>query len=55
MGMRPYIDDDLAAGRLVAPFEVSVPKGVQWHLLYKPYRREEPAFQAFRTWLIGMS
>jgi LysR family glycine cleavage system transcriptional activator len=27
MGIRPYIDDDLAAGRLVAPFPLSVPKG----------------------------
>lgn len=55
MGIRPYIDDDLAAGRLVAPFDVSVPKGVQWHLLYKPHRAEEPAFQAFRDWLVGLS
>jgi LysR family transcriptional regulator, glycine cleavage system transcriptional activator len=55
MGIRPYIDDDLAAGRLVAPFEVSVPKGVQWHLLYKPHRVEDPAFQAFRDWLVGLN
>src|SRR5471030_269567 len=27
MWIRPYIDDDLAAGRLVAPFALSVPKG----------------------------
>src|SRR6476660_1671333 len=31
MGIRPYIDDDLAAGRLVAPFGLSVPKG-RWYL-----------------------
>ena len=55
MGIRPYIDDDLAAGRLVAPFDISVPKGVRWHLLYKPHRTEEPAFQAFRAWLIGLN
>ena len=28
MGIRPYIDDDLAAGRLVAPFALTVPKGM---------------------------
>ena len=31
MGIRPYIDDDLAAGRLVAPFAPSVPKGMRWY------------------------
>ena len=28
MGIGPYIDDDLAAGRLVAPFALTVPKGM---------------------------
>ena len=32
MGIRLYIDDDLAAGRLVAPFALSVPKGMRWYL-----------------------
>ena len=27
MGIRPYIDDDISAGRLVAPFPLTVPKG----------------------------
>ena len=35
MGIRPYIDDDLAAGRLVAPFEQAVPKGMRWYLVYR--------------------
>ena len=52
MGIRPYIDDDLAAGRLVTPFALTVPKGEAWYLVYKPARREEPAFAAFRHWLI---
>ena len=34
LGIRPYIDDDLAAGRLVAPFALSVPKGEQWYLMF---------------------
>lgn len=53
MGIRPYIDDDLAAGRLVTPFALTVPKGEAWYLVYKPARREEPAFTAFRDWLVG--
>ncbi|MFN3658637.1 MAG: LysR substrate-binding domain-containing protein [Pseudolabrys sp.] len=52
MGIRPYIDDDLAAGRLVAPFALSVPKGARWFLVYDRARAEEPGFVAFRAWLM---
>jgi LysR family glycine cleavage system transcriptional activator len=51
IGIRPYIDDDLAAGRLVAPFDLSVPKGEQWYLVFREFRREEPAFRAFSQWI----
>jgi DNA-binding transcriptional LysR family regulator len=27
IGLRPYVEDDIASGRLVAPFSLSVPKG----------------------------
>jgi LysR family glycine cleavage system transcriptional activator len=52
MGIRPYIDDDLAAGRLVAPFALSVPKGARWYLVYRSARAAEPAFVAFRDWIV---
>src|SRR6204780_2469926 len=52
MGMRPYIDDDLAAGRLVAPFALSVPKGMRWYLVYRGFRTEQRDFAAFRRWII---
>lgn len=52
MGIRPYIDDDLAAGRLVAPFRQSVPKGHCWYLLVRPDRASDPSFQAFRRWIV---
>lgn len=52
MGIRPYIDDDLAAGRLVTPFSLTVPKGERWYLVYNPTRLEEPGFVAFRAWLM---
>jgi LysR family glycine cleavage system transcriptional activator len=52
MGIRPYIDDDLAAGRLVAPFPLSVPKGKQWYLVYREQRRDQRDFAAFRRWLM---
>lgn len=52
MGIRPYLDDDLAAGRLVAPFATSAPKGEEWFLVYREARRNEPAFTAFRDWML---
>lgn len=51
LGIRPYVDDDLAAGRLVAPFSLTVPKGMGWYLIYRPSRQREPSFVAFRTWI----
>jgi LysR family glycine cleavage system transcriptional activator len=51
LGIRPYIDDDLDAGRLVAPFRLSVPKGSRWYLVYRAARAGEPAFLAFQSWL----
>ncbi len=52
MGIRPYIDDDLAAGRLVAPFALSVPKGMRWYLLYRSFQTGQRDFAAFRRWIM---
>lgn len=51
LGIRPYVDDDLRAGRLVAPFRLSVPKGSQWYLIFRASRRGEPAFVTFQRWI----
>lgn len=53
MGIRPYVDDDLAAGRLVAPFDVAIPKGRGWFLVHRPVRALEPGFRAFRDWILS--
>ncbi len=52
MGLRPYIDDDIAAGRLVAPFEGPVSKGMSWYLVYRPDHARNAAFKAFRDWIM---
>ena len=52
MGISPYVNDDLAAGRLKAPFAQSVAKGASWYLVYRPARRDEAAFEAFRGWIM---
>jgi LysR family transcriptional regulator, glycine cleavage system transcriptional activator len=51
MGIRPYIDDDLAAGRLVAPFALTVPKGMRWYLIYRSLQTGQRDFAAFRRWI----
>ena len=55
MGIRPYIDDDLAAGRLVAPFDLSVPKGMRWYLVYRSFQTEQRDFAAFRRWIMRVA
>ena len=52
MGIRPYIDDDLAAGRLVAPFALTVPKGMRWYLVYRSFQSGQRDFTAFRRWIM---
>lgn len=52
IGISPYADDDLKAGRLVAPFKLSVSKGEHWYLIYREARKDEPAFVAFRAWIM---
>ena len=55
MGIRPYVDDDLAAARLVAPFAMTVPKGRGWWLVHREARSAEPALAAFRAWLLDQA
>jgi LysR family transcriptional regulator, glycine cleavage system transcriptional activator len=52
LGIRPYIDDDVRAGRLVAPFRHSVKKGSRWYLLYQSSRESDPALVSFRRWIV---
>jgi len=52
MGITPYLDDDLAAGRLVAPFAKRVSKGAHWYLIYREHRASETGFVAFRKWIL---
>ena len=52
IGVRPYIDDDLAAGRLV---DAVRPVGAEGRRLVSGVsrsREDEPAFMAFRDWIV---
>jgi LysR family glycine cleavage system transcriptional activator len=43
---------DLAAGRLVRPFEVSVPHDLAYYLVSPEATAEQPRIRAFRAWLL---
>jgi LysR family glycine cleavage system transcriptional activator/LysR family transcriptional regulator of beta-lactamase len=51
IGLNPYVVDDLAAGRLVAPFRLRVAKAQGWHLAYREEARDDPALAAFVAWV----
>lgn len=44
--------NDLAAGRLVKPFDVSLPARWAYYLTYPPATRDNPKIVAFRDWLL---
>lgn len=52
IGLRPYVEDDLAKGRLVAPFAVTVPKKRAWYLVYRAFRKDDPGLAVLRAWLL---
>ncbi len=45
------VRDDIARGRLVAPFEISQPSGYSYYVVYPEDRRVTPAMRAFIDWL----
>jgi LysR family glycine cleavage system transcriptional activator len=53
VGIRPYVDEEIRTGRLVAPFALSVPLGRSWYLYAPPGREREPAFAAFAEWIVA--
>lgn len=53
MARAPFVADDLAAGRLVRPFKLAVPKGKGWYLVHRPAQETNVALRAFRDWIVG--
>lgn len=50
----PYVEDDLAAGRLVRLFDLSLSDpGRAWHLIYRAETLGDVSFVAFRDWLLS--
>lgn len=52
LGRLALAAEDLAAGRLIAPFEIKVEDEYDWHLVWRePLRCDRDAFDVFRAWL----
>ena len=51
IGPHPLVADDVAAGRLVAPFGF-VPNGLSMYVSYPKARATDPQVVAFRDWLL---
>lgn len=51
----PYVSDDLAAGRLVKPFELVVEEERRgWYVIHRPGAEKEPPFAVFLEWLAAV-
>lgn len=52
LGSSVLVADDLAAGRLIRPFEHSTPVNFAYYLVCLETRAEQPRIAAFRDWLL---
>jgi len=52
LGRSALVADDLAAGRLVRPFKLSLPAGFAYYAVYPPRALQRPSVKAFRDWLM---
>ena len=51
MGRTSYVQDDIAKGRLVVPFEITLPVDAGFYLDSPQTRADSPKLSAFRSWL----
>lgn len=52
LGRSPLVADDLAAGRLVRPFETALVSNWGYYVICLPDRAAEPKIRAFRDWVL---
>jgi LysR family glycine cleavage system transcriptional activator len=52
LGRLPLVADDLAAGRLVRPFDLAIPSGYDYYFVCPQRQLAAPKIVAFRTWLL---
>jgi LysR family glycine cleavage system transcriptional activator len=52
LALRPLVNDDIASGRLVAPFDIEVKPIGSYYLVCPEVIAERPAVATFRKWLL---
>ena len=53
LGSESLAGDDLAAGRLVRPFDVTLPMNFAYYLVYPEDTAERPKIANFRNWILA--
>ena len=53
LGRSALVSDDLAAGRLVRPFELSLPAGFAYYVVCPQRALRRPSVKAFHDWLMA--
>jgi LysR family glycine cleavage system transcriptional activator len=53
MGRTSYVQDDIAKGRLVVPFNIALPSDAGFYLVSPEGAAESPKLKAFRQWLVA--
>jgi LysR family transcriptional regulator, glycine cleavage system transcriptional activator len=53
LGRSALVADDLAAGRLMRPFELSLPASFAYYVVYLERALRRPGVKAFRDWLMA--
>jgi LysR family glycine cleavage system transcriptional activator len=51
MGRTSYVEADIAKGRLVVPFKITLPADAGFYLVSPETRADPPKLRAFRQWL----
>ncbi|MDI4235319.1 transcriptional regulator GcvA [Bradyrhizobium sp. Arg237L] len=53
MGRTSYVQDDIAKGRLVVPFKITLPADAGFYLVSPQARADSPKLAAFRQWMVA--
>ena len=53
LGYSGYVDAEVKAGQLVHPYELNVPTGKGYYLVYRKERLADPRVEAFRAWVMA--
>ena len=53
LGRSSLVDDDIAAGRLVRPFEMRLSAGLAYYLVYPHDALKRPKIRSFRDWIMS--